>query len=229
MVKQHYKGRDHKERVQPRKRRGLGFLEKHKDYVKRAKSYHENSAIVKDLQKAAFQKNPDEYAFGMIRTEVDEDGFHVIREPSQKGPQIKKDNRVNHGYLQMQYMVDRKKVEKLRNSLAGLRQAGKHGKRTLFFDSVDEAVEQIKQDPEKLTRHPAVTESSLSLSEKWRLNQIEEAQYKELEERTKRSQMVKGLTDFLEEENKLMTKGKRKAFRRKNGTVYFKWDAVRKK
>jgi U3 small nucleolar RNA-associated protein 11 len=58
----------HKERHQPGKRQKLGLLEKHKDYVMRAKDYNKKQATIKKLEQKAAFKNPDEYYFKMVNT-----------------------------------------------------------------------------------------------------------------------------------------------------------------
>jgi U3 small nucleolar RNA-associated protein 11 len=61
----------HKERAQPRARSHLGILEKHKDYTVRAKDYHKKENVIKALQTTASMKNPDEFYFGMHRSQID--------------------------------------------------------------------------------------------------------------------------------------------------------------
>ncbi|CAE7769488.1 UTP11, partial [Symbiodinium necroappetens] len=58
--------RVHLERHQPKHRRRLGYLEKHKDYVKRAKDFHKKEDIIKGLHRKAYFKNEDEFAYGMM-------------------------------------------------------------------------------------------------------------------------------------------------------------------
>ncbi len=58
----------HKERHQPGKRQKLGLLEKHKDYVQRAKDYNKKQATIKKLEQKAAFRNPDEYYFKMVNT-----------------------------------------------------------------------------------------------------------------------------------------------------------------
>lgn len=64
--------RQHRERAQPAARQRLGILEKHKDYVKRAKDYHSKEDRIKKLREKAAGRNKDEFYFGMVnsRTEV---------------------------------------------------------------------------------------------------------------------------------------------------------------
>ena len=58
--------RNHKERSQPLNRQKLGFLEKHKDYVKRARDYHSKQDRLKKLREKAELRNKDEFYFGMV-------------------------------------------------------------------------------------------------------------------------------------------------------------------
>ena len=46
--------RAHKERAQPRKRKHLGLLEKHKDYVKRARNFNSKKRRLRALQARSF-------------------------------------------------------------------------------------------------------------------------------------------------------------------------------
>jgi len=59
--------REHRERHQPEARSALGLLEKHKDYVARARNYHAKEARVAQLRAQAANRNPDEFYFGMLR------------------------------------------------------------------------------------------------------------------------------------------------------------------
>ena len=67
--------REHKERAQPTARAHLGLLEKHKDYVKRAKNFHEKEARIKNLRYKAENRNPDEFYFKMYN-EKTKGGVH---------------------------------------------------------------------------------------------------------------------------------------------------------
>ena len=61
---------EHKERSQPASRKKFGLLEKHKDYVVRAKDYHKKQKIIKNLKLKADFRNPDEFYFGMNSSQV---------------------------------------------------------------------------------------------------------------------------------------------------------------
>jgi hypothetical protein len=68
----------HKERHQPGKRQKLGFLEKHKDYVKRAQDYNKKQATIKKLEQKAAFRNPDEYYFKMVNTRKVVSNCHLL-------------------------------------------------------------------------------------------------------------------------------------------------------
>ncbi|KIW94285.1 uncharacterized protein Z519_05601 [Cladophialophora bantiana CBS 173.52] len=58
--------RPHKERSQPASREKWGLLEKHKDYSLRAQDYNLKKKKLSQLSQKAKERNPDEFAFGMI-------------------------------------------------------------------------------------------------------------------------------------------------------------------
>lgn len=59
--------RNHKERSQLAHRSKLGILEKHKDYVQRARDYHSKQDRLKRLKQKAAERNKDEFYFSMVR------------------------------------------------------------------------------------------------------------------------------------------------------------------
>jgi len=59
--------RQHRERGQPLHRKRLGLLEKHRDYVARARDYHGKQDRIRSLKRKASERNPDELYFGMVR------------------------------------------------------------------------------------------------------------------------------------------------------------------
>ena len=57
--------RNHKERSQLAHRARLGVLEKHKDYVLRARDYHSKKDRITRLRQKAAERNKDEFYFAM--------------------------------------------------------------------------------------------------------------------------------------------------------------------
>ncbi|KAF2293176.1 hypothetical protein GH714_038758 [Hevea brasiliensis] len=69
--------RAHKERSQPHSRKKYGLLEKHKDYVVRAKAFHKKEETLRRLKEKAAFRNPDEFYFKMIKTRT----VHGVHRP----------------------------------------------------------------------------------------------------------------------------------------------------
>ncbi|GIQ89621.1 small-subunit processome, Utp11, partial [Kipferlia bialata] len=69
-------GREHRERGQTRERKHLGFLEKKQDYKKRADRYHKRQDYLRNLEKKAAERNPDEFYYGMAKKQT-RSGVHV--------------------------------------------------------------------------------------------------------------------------------------------------------
>eukprot|EP00922_Rhytidocystis_sp_ex-Travisia-forbesii_P012693 GHVS01019107.1.p2 GENE.GHVS01019107.1~~GHVS01019107.1.p2 ORF type:complete len:222 (-),score=52.12 GHVS01019107.1:89-754(-) len=76
--------RVHLERHQPARRKKLGLLEKHKDYVERAKQQHKREDILKRLQEKARQKNAAEFNFKMLGAVSKEKGVVMQGRPTPK-------------------------------------------------------------------------------------------------------------------------------------------------
>jgi U3 small nucleolar RNA-associated protein 11 len=67
--------RNHKERSQLAHRTRFGILEKHKDYVQRARDYHSKQDRLTRLKQKAAERNKDEFYFSM-RREKTREGVH---------------------------------------------------------------------------------------------------------------------------------------------------------
>ena len=63
--------RSHKERSQLSHRTKLGLLEKHKDYVQRARDYKSKKERLRTLRSKAEERNKDEFYFGMSRKKTE--------------------------------------------------------------------------------------------------------------------------------------------------------------
>ncbi|PWY88653.1 U3 small nucleolar RNA-associated protein 11 [Aspergillus sclerotioniger CBS 115572] len=68
--------RNHRERGQLEGREKWGILEKHKDYSLRAKDYNTKKEKIKRLQEKVRDRNPDEFAFGMMSGNSARQGKH---------------------------------------------------------------------------------------------------------------------------------------------------------
>ncbi|KAE8680364.1 putative U3 small nucleolar RNA-associated protein 11 [Hibiscus syriacus] len=106
--------RAHKERAQPSSRKKFGLLEKHKDYVVRAKAFHKKEETLRKLKEKAAFRNPDEFYFQMIKTRT-VDGVHKPENQANKYSQeelmLMKTQDI--GYILQKLQSERKKVEKL--------------------------------------------------------------------------------------------------------------------
>lgn len=76
--------RNHKERAQPLHRARLGHLEKHKDYVHRARDYKSKQERIRKLREKAAFRNKDEFYWGMVKGKtkggvaIGERGFEAL-------------------------------------------------------------------------------------------------------------------------------------------------------
>ncbi len=93
--------RKYRERAQPSHRAHLGLLEKKKDYLARAKDYHDKENALHKLKLKSALKNPDEFYFSMVKEQTKEGLIMGKRNQakSQKERRIEQDHSlalVNH-------------------------------------------------------------------------------------------------------------------------------------
>lgn len=111
--------RNHKERGQPSHRKHLGLLEKHKDYVERARAHHIKRDKLKRLRQKAADRNPDEFYRGMVGRKT-EKGVHI----ESRGNKALENDVVallktqDAGYLRKQLNSERKRYDALVQELA---------------------------------------------------------------------------------------------------------------
>jgi hypothetical protein len=67
--RKHIPRKHHRERAQLSGRQKFGFLEKHQDYVKRARDFHKKRDAIRKLKEKAAFRNPDEFYFAMEKTQ----------------------------------------------------------------------------------------------------------------------------------------------------------------
>lgn len=109
--------RNHPERPQPLARAKLGILEKHKDYVERAKNRHKKEDTIKKLKEKARLRNKDEFYFSMVRSETS-NGVHITNRDDklpEKTVRLIKDQHL--GYINQRESANKKRLEELRSSI----------------------------------------------------------------------------------------------------------------
>ncbi|KAK8948639.1 putative U3 small nucleolar RNA-associated protein 11 [Platanthera zijinensis] len=113
-----YRGRAHKERAQPQARKKFGLLEKHKDYVERAKSFHKKEDTLQKLWEKASFRNPDEFYFKMINSRV-VDGVHRPKTEANKysHEELMLMKTQDIGYVLQKLQSEKKKIDRLNAAL----------------------------------------------------------------------------------------------------------------
>ncbi|XP_045623961.2 probable U3 small nucleolar RNA-associated protein 11 [Procambarus clarkii] len=208
--------RVHRERHQPLARQHLGALEKKKDYRIRAKDQNAKREAITTLRKRALNKNPDEFKYHMINSEL-KDGIHFEKVENEE--LAVGDVAQDLTYVTHRMSVERKKIEKLKAQLHILDVGDDEPKNThtLFVDDEKEA---RKTNPAKLLdTHPALLgrsfnrlrSSQLSLlnnlvdpSSLKTLSNSKKKAYKELAHRIERENKLRIMQAKLEVRKKLM-------------------------
>ncbi|WFC98477.1 hypothetical protein MYAM1_001205 [Malassezia yamatoensis] len=118
-LRNHVQRRNHKERSQPENRKRFGLLEKHKDYVERARAHHVNRDKLKRLREKAANKNQDEFHTGMVGKKT-ERGIHVESRGNKALPNdvVALLKTQDAGYLRKQLVTERKRIAALKEQIA---------------------------------------------------------------------------------------------------------------
>ncbi|KIJ65030.1 hypothetical protein HYDPIDRAFT_27762 [Hydnomerulius pinastri MD-312] len=113
--------RNHKERSQLAHRAKFGILEKHKDYVLRARDYHSKQDRLNRLRQKAADRNKDEFYFGMNK-EKTVGGVHVKDRGNVSIPMdmVKLLKTQDEGYIRTMKAVGLKKIDKIKSQLTDL-------------------------------------------------------------------------------------------------------------
>lgn len=222
------KRRAHKERAQPAVRSKFGLLEKHKDYVLRARDYHKKQENIQRLQEKAASRNPDEFYFKMINTRT-VDGVH---RPKSGAKQYSNEELLLMKTQDIRYVLqkaqsEKKKVERLQSALhcIGCPPSNRH---TYFAEDREEAkeLEQVVFS----SKEKAIIPGRLPKQIKKKVA----AAYKELEERKKRADEMQNIVMDMSLRKELMGKGRKRKLRDDEivhptaGPVY-KWRKERKR
>ncbi|KAG2530107.1 hypothetical protein JM18_002518 [Phytophthora kernoviae] len=220
------KRREHKERGQLRERRKLGLLEKHKDYVKRAKDYNQKQKHLRNLQLKASMRNPDEFYYKMIHGKT-EGGVHISTHNHAKqlnAEALRTLKTQDLAYLHMKRAVDLRKAEKLNRGLHFI-DTPKNNKHTVFVDEDDDVnkfdvAEHFDTAPELADRaFNRLRKADLETMElpdlaadpkqKYKMQVEKDAMYRELRDRLERAKKIGRMSAKLDLERKVQAKGKK--------------------
>ncbi|KAL4269263.1 UTP11 family protein [Pleurotus pulmonarius] len=113
--------RNHKERSQLAHRSKLGFLEKHKDYVKRARDYHSKQDRLTRLRQKAADRNKDEFYFSMNK-EKTRGGVHIKDRGNVALPtdMVKVLKTQDENYVRTARAAGLKKIDKIKGQLTAM-------------------------------------------------------------------------------------------------------------
>jgi U3 small nucleolar RNA-associated protein 11 len=138
VFKKAFSRRKYRERGQPSRRRKLGLLEKHQDYVLRAQDYHQKQRRLKALKEKAATRNPDEFYHQMIHSQI-RSGKHVAsRQQRYSEVFLQRLRAQDLSYVQHKMTLEKSKIVALRDTIdmTDEQQTAKH---TLFMDNQEEA------------------------------------------------------------------------------------------
>jgi len=111
--------KQHRERSQPLQRARLGLLEKHADYVKRAKDYNSKKDRLQKLRLKASLKNHDEFYFKMINSKTVKDvhyNFNKTNAPLDN-QLVKLLKTQDFNYVKTCRAIEEKKIIKIKDRL----------------------------------------------------------------------------------------------------------------
>lgn len=219
--------RAHKERAQPHARKKFGLLEKHKDYVVRAKAYHQKEeALLKLKEKAAF-RNPDEFNFKMIRTRT-VDGVHRLESEANKytHEELMLMKTQDIGYILQKLQSEKNKIEKLTTTLHSL--DNNPSNRHIYYAEDREEAKSLESQSAKKVAVRASEDIPDHIKRKTA------ASYRELEARKSRVNELEKIYMDMALQKELQKKGKRRKLREDEivcptSKPVYKWQAERKR
>jgi len=249
--------REHRERSQLASRERLGLLEKHKDYVLRARDYNKKQKRLRALQLKAAFKNPDEFYFKMQTTKT-KNGVHIAERNEKFSAEFLKLLKTqDKNYVNYQNSINKFKIDKLKNAMHFVENnqgeideedseinETKKSNHTIFVDDEEEvknfdAAKHFNTYPELLSRKfnrptkEIIKSAKLNIDDNINVEKLVKARSKNIRELSSRIQREKNLTSVQNEmdiQKALMGKGRRrKVGTDKNGLPIYKWKQERKK
>lgn len=219
--------RAHKERAQPEARKKFGLLEKHKDYVVRAKAYHKKEQALQKLKEKAAFRNPDEFYFKMVKTRT-VGGVHRPESEANKytPEELLLMKTQDMGYIMQKIQSEKKKIEKLAAILHSLDNQSSKG-HVYYAEDREEANElQLKKS--------AHTQVSIDENLPNHVKRKTAASYRELEARKSRVNDLEKLYMDMALKKELQKKGRKRKLREDEivcptSKPVYKWRAERKR
>lgn len=210
--------RTHRERSQPQARTKLGLLEKHKDYVLRAKDFHRKEKSLRTMKQKAAMRNPDEFYFGMIHSKT-RNGVHIVERRNEKLDQdtlallkTQDQNYVNyHRSINLKKLERMKQDDHIRDDISGR-------KHVVYVDST----KQVRDFEPTKHSEPEVGNEEVQKERR--------ALKAELKSRMDREENLRKVQIELQLQKDLMGKGPRKKVGvDSRGLNVYKWKPRRKK
>ncbi|CAB4257152.1 similar to Saccharomyces cerevisiae YKL099C UTP11 Subunit of U3-containing Small Subunit (SSU) processome complex involved in production of 18S rRNA and assembly of small ribosomal subunit [Maudiozyma barnettii] len=242
--------RQHRERSQVTSRARLGFLEKHKDYVKRAQDYHKKQNTLKVLKTRAKERNPDEFYYGMNSRKVDSKGLLITsrrgedEDESLSMDQVKLLKSQDSNYVRTMRQQELNQLKKKTNKLM-FQASGKHTVFTEnreerdnfdaaeFFDTTDDMLNRRENRLTKDQLTMSLTKASLdavdSIMPKESLDKKKVKKFKIVKQHIERENKLKEVQRRMDMQREVMKNGSKKKIVDKKGNVSFKWKKQRKR
>ncbi|KAJ6864169.1 U3 small nucleolar RNA-associated protein 11 [Populus alba x Populus x berolinensis] len=217
----------HKERAQPQARKKFGLLEKHKDYVARAKAFHKKEETLRRLKEKAASRNPDEFYFGMIKSKT-VDGVHRPQSEANKYTQeellLMKTQDI--GYILQKAQSEKKKIEKLTATLHSL--DGRPSSKHIYFAEDREEAKEIR------SRSSENKMATTSVDVPDNIKRKIASSYRELEARRNRANQLEKIYMDMALKKELQKKGRKRKLREDEIVCpttkpVFKWRSERKR
>ncbi len=140
--------RTHRERSQPAHRSKYGLLEKKKDYKLRSKNYHEKEDMIKNLEKKAVTRNPNEFYFKMTSLQKNSKGKILSQDHTLTPELVKLMKTQDRTYIA--YLIQREQIqiEKYKRN-CNLQWTGS---KTVFHDGIPTVISNSDSNESEITQ-----------------------------------------------------------------------------
>jgi U3 small nucleolar RNA-associated protein 11 len=216
------KRKTHKERGQVASRKGLGPLEKKKDYRKRAADFHKKQDALKALERKAAFANPDEFTHDMTRATT-RGGVRVVTTGKTfTAAEIRDLKTQDLAHIRLRRTQEQKMLEKLESRLHFTSELGAAalGVAPSAASTAADAVLEEPEDP----LVAAARRKELRKAAELRLRRMNAVAISR-----ERVQQLKELEDALELTQRLQAKGNVRKTVDADGNATFRWTQARKR